>query len=378
MWRQGEWLYTLLVLGVLLAEGWALGRMAGVFLERLFGLAPYGQAYAVLLQGVVLTGLSLLLLSAYILLYHALTGVAEQRARREKDLWVTRFTEALFGGAPLPPPPWPKPTLEALLHMREVLKGAEARQVQAWLEAHPDPWQQALRRRFASRATRLRALDALAQARLPQAVPLVLPYLTHPDPLLRLVAARAAARSAPPEALGGLAEALLYTGLPRGALLEVLLLLEDRAAPVLERLLDAGGAREAWAALEAAGRLRLLALAGAVSGFLAHPDPELKAAALRALLRLGYPPDGHEAAVLEALDSPQEFLRIHAVRLLPLLSPAFAEGELWKRLGDPSFYVRRAAAEALAQTRPALLEHAAAEHPDRYGRDMAAQVLRER
>lgn len=377
MWRQGEWVYTLLVLGILLAEAWALGRMSVVFVERLFGGVGYSQAYSALLQGVILTGLSLLLLSGYILLYHALTALAEARARREKEASVTRFTEALFGVAQPPPPPWPKPTLEALLHMREILKGTEAQKLQEWLETHPNPWKRPLQRRFASRATRLRALDALAQARIPQALPLALPYLRHKDPLLRLVAARTVARSAPAEALGTLTQALLNAELPRGALLEVLLLMEDRAVPVLERLLTGGNPRGLWAALEAAGRLRLLALARRIAPFVAHSDPELQAAAMRALLRLGYLPEGYAQAVIEALRSPQEFLRIHAVRLL-LLKPAVAESALWERLGDPSFYVRRAAAQTLAELNPQLLQRAAQEHPDRYGREMAAQVLRER
>lgn len=378
MWRQGEWVYTLLVLGVLLAEVWALGQMSVVFLGRLFGGTSYPQAYSALLQGVILTGLSLLLLSGYILLYHALTTAAESRMQQEKEASVTRFTEALFGTAQPPPPPWSKPTLEALLQMREILKGAEAQKLQEWLEAYPNPWEGPLRRRFASRATRLRALDALAQARIPRALPLALPYLHHKDPLLRLVAARTVARSAPTQALGTLAQALLNADLPRGALLEVLLLLEDRAVSVLEQLLSRGNTKGLWAALEAVGRLRLLALARRTAPFVAHSNPEVQAAAMRALLRLGYPPEGHADAVVKALRSPHEFLRIHAVRLLPLLRRSVAESELWNHLGDPSFYVRRAAAQTLAEFSHELLERAAQEHPDRYGQEMAAQVLRER
>ncbi|MER3489560.1 MAG: PBS lyase, partial [Meiothermus sp.] len=49
----------------------------------------------------------------------------------------------------------------------------------------------------------------------------------------------------------------------------------------------------------------------------------------------------------------------------------------WKRLGDPSFYVRRAAAEALKDLDPSLLAEAAQRHPDPYARAMAQQVLRE-
>jgi HEAT repeat protein len=226
-------------------------------------------------------------------------------------------------------------------------------------------------------------MDALAQARFPEALPALLPYLEDKDPVLRLAAARAAARLAAPEDAPLLGEALLRSGLPRGALLEILLLLEDRAFPVLEAFLDRGGPRERWAALEATGRLRRHDLVEKVLPFLAETDPELKAAALRALWRLGHPPSGYEGEVLSALFAPQEFLRVQAVRVLPLLGAVrvlpllgnLAERALWNRLGDPSFYVRRAAAEALKALNPDLLAEAARAHPDPYARAVARHVL---
>ncbi len=70
-------------------------------------------------------------------------------------------------------------------------------------------------------------------------------------------------------------------------------------------------------------------------------------------------------------------MRVHAARLLPLLPRNLARRALWEALKDPSFYVRRAAAEALASLDPELLREAGEAHPDPYGRAMAAQVLRE-
>lgn len=64
------------------------------------------------------------------------------------------------------------------------------------------------------------------------------------------------------------------------------------------------------------------------------------------------------------------------MRVLPLLGQK-AKRALWSRLGDLSFYVRRAAAEAFKAYDPALLAEAAQRHPDRYARAMAQQVLRE-
>jgi HEAT repeat protein len=174
-----------------------------------------------------------------------------------------------------------------------------------------------------------------------------------------------------------LGEALLKAGLPKGALLEVLLLLEDRAEPVVALFLEKGGRGEVWAALEAIGRLHLHGLAERVLPFLEAEDPEVQAAALRALARLGYPPVGYEDVVLGLLRREGEFLRIHAARLLPLLPQNLAQRALWEALKDPSFYVRRAAAEALASLDPELLRKAGEAHPDPYGRAMAAQVLLE-
>ena len=375
MWRRGEWLFALLVLLALSLEAVALGYLGLVLTARAFGALPYRQAQGALLLAALLTALLLGVLALYLLGYHAYTAVREARERVVFEAWLARFTEALFGGKP-PLPPWPREALEALLALRETLKGEMAERVTGWIRKLHPSWERRLRSRLASRAARLEAMDALAQARLSEALPSLLPYLKHPDPVLRLAAARAAARLARPEDVEAFGRGLLEAALPRGALLEVLLLLEDRAGPALRDLLEKGGADEQWAALEAIGRLRRHDLVERVLPFLAEADPELKAAALRALWRLGYPPQGHEEAVLAALFAPQEFLRVQAVRVLPLLGEK-AKRALWNRLGDPSFYVRRAAAEALKAMDPALLAEAAQRHPDRYGRAMARQVLKE-
>ncbi|MER3479707.1 MAG: PBS lyase [Meiothermus sp.] len=375
MWRRGEWILALLVLLALPLEGVALAYLGLVLTARAFGALPYGQALGALLLSVWLTALALGVFGLYILLYHTYTEAREGRDRALREAWLIRLTEALFGG-PLPPFPWPRAALEALLALRETLKGEMAEGVTDWLRQARPPWERVLQGRFSSRPTRLEAMDALAQARLSEALPSLLPYLKHPDPVLRLAAARAAARLARPEDVEAFGRGLLEAALPRGALLEVLLLLEDRSGPVLQVFLEGGGPGERWAALEAIGRLKRHDLAEGVLPFLAQPDLELKAAALRALWRLGYPPSGHEAEILAALLAQEEFLRVQAVRVLPLLGEK-AKRALWKRLGDPSFYVRRAAAEALKDLDPSLLAEAAQRHPDPYARAMAQQVLRE-
>jgi HEAT repeat protein len=98
---------------------------------------------------------------------------------------------------------------------------------------------------------------------------------------------------------------------------------------------------------------------------------------MRALWRLGYAPEGYEDVLLVSLKDAREFLRVHATRLLALLKNDLARRILWEMLSDPSFYVRRAAAEALGTLDPETLREAAQVYPDPYGRAMAAQVLRE-
>ncbi|GAA6746733.1 HEAT repeat domain-containing protein [Thermus brockianus] len=375
MWRPGEGLYALVVFLVVLLEALALGYLVLTLTARLFGLLGYGETLGALLLGLALTGLALVLLGAYALLYHAYTAWREGQEERLRERYLERFAQALLEGGSPPPFPWPKEAFAALLALRESLKGDLGQALLPWLRLGLPRWERALKGPLASRARRLEALDALAQARLPEAFPLVLPYLAHPDPVLRLGAARSGARLVGEQDLEAFAEALLRAALPRGALLEVLLLLEGRAEPVVRRLLKAGGREEVGAALEALGRLKLHSLAEEALAFLHHPDPEVRAAAMRALWRLEYPPLGHEEAVLAALEAEEEFVRLQAVRLLPLLGEPLARRALWRALSDPSFYVRRAAAEALKALNPALLERAAEAHPDPYGRAMAKQVL---
>jgi HEAT repeat protein len=377
MWRRGERLYALLVFLVVALEALALSGLVWVFSGRLLGAFDYPVARLYLLRALLLTALVLVVLGAYILLYHAYTALKEARDRALYGRYLTAFTEALFSGTEPPPPPWPEPALEALLHLRETLKGEMGEKVAEWLRRGRPPWAFRLRRRWTSRPERLEALEALGLARLPETLEAILPYLEHPDPVLRLAAARAGARVAQGEGVLRLGEALLGAGLSRGALLEALLLLEDRAEPVAALFLEKGGREEVWAALEAVGRLHLHALAERVLPFLEAEDSEVRAAALRALARLGYPPVGYEEAVLGLLRGGEEFLRVQAARLTLLLPPNLARRALWEALKDPSFYVRRAAAEALASLDMELLRKAAEAHPDPYGRAMAGQVLLE-
>lgn len=113
---------------------------------------------------------------------------------------------------------------------------------------------------------------------------------------------------------------------------------------------------------------------------MAHPEPEVRAAAIRALRQIGYVPPEAEEGVLAALHDELPFLRTQAAHVSPLLPRDEVLPELWRLMGDGSWWVRRAAAQALSRmagTGLSQLRRAARRHPDRYARHMAVQVLLE-
>jgi HEAT repeat protein len=237
------------------------------------------------------------------------------------------------------------------------------------------------------RTVRLEALEGLARARLPQAFAAVNRYVYHPQALIRLMAARAAARTLAAwtgpgraDAAAAFAESLGSIDLPAGGVAELLILLEDAASLVIARLMAEPklAAPLARACLDAIGRLGLSPLAYEAGLRITHPDPEVRAAALRAMGRLARVPMRARDAVIIALADDTEFVRIQAARAAAFVPELSAVTALFEALGDRSWWVRRASAESLA-ARGAwgidALRKAAASHPDRYARDMAAQVL---
>jgi HEAT repeat protein len=79
-----------------------------------------------------------------------------------------------------------------------------------------------------------------------------------------------------------------------------------------------------------------------------------------------------------AADGEEGFVRIQAVRAAWLLGSRDALDILWRRLGDQSWWVRRAAGAALLELGEegiTILARAARTHADRYARQMAAQTL---
>jgi HEAT repeat protein len=402
MWRRyGDDLYALLVLVVFSTEALVLGFLTWKFALGASDALGGGGMVTLLVFSVAATALALVTVGGYVLAYHVLSSRSERGRNDRLEAWPARWVSVLFQGEEPPPPPLPSEGVETLLDLREHLVGNEGARVEDLVNRYgigesliersrlgggwPFGFVGSLRRRRLSR--RLDALEALAKARLPLAVEPLLELLDDREPAIRLMALRGVARSLArmPEgplrdrAVLGFAEAVMTSRIPPGAVEEALLLLEGTAAVVLAILLAASHDAPLLArAVDAAGRLKLLELGDDVAAHVDHPEPEVRAAALRTLGRMGFLPPTAEPAVAEALQDPIEFVRIQATRTALLLTRETARPALWKLLGDHSWWVRRAAAQALlglGVEGPRLLQSAGTGHPDRFARHMAVQVL---
>jgi HEAT repeat protein len=388
MWRRhGDIAYTLLVFVVFCLELVALAVLSLTFVGRLFRLLPYAHALAVLIGVLALTTISLSALTGYILVYHALTRSREQARAQRVKAWTDRWIAAIYGHVALPPPT-PEAT-EAGLNLRHLLSGDEGKSLAEGL------WRNGavsslLRKLESNRATdRMEALDGLAKARVPAALTPIIRKMTGSDPVTGLMAARAAARTMSEwmgegraEAFAAFARSLGRSDLPAGAMTETLLLMEGNAAGAVARLLSDQDAppRVLRATLDAVGRLRLVEFAYEAGVWVGHPDPEVRAAALRALGRLHRVPVRARDAVIIALADDTEFVRVQAARAAAFVPASIAVTALYGSMGDRSWWVRRAAAESLLQRGRwgiATLKKAARSHGDRFARDMAGQVLLE-
>lgn len=388
MWRRyGDVPYTLLVFAVFALEVVTLGLVIWAFSRNLFGSVPYTEVQGFLVGGVAITAAALALLTGYVLAYHAMSRSRERRSDELGTLWTERWLRALEGDGPFPQPPLTREAQDAALVLREQVGGERGAVLASHLQAAGVV--QELTRRLESRRriVRIEALEGLARARLPQAFDAVNRYVYHPQPLVRLMAARAAARTLATwdgqgryDAASAFAESLATIELPAGAVAELLVLLEDAASMVTARLMADPKlpAPLARACLDAIGRLGLSPLAYEAVPRVTHPDPEVRSAALRAMGRLGRVPTRARDAVVIALADDTEFVRVQAARAAAFVPELSAVAALYAALGDRSWWVRRASAESLASRDPwgvDALRRAAASHPDRYARDMAAQVL---
>ena len=126
---------------------------------------------------------------------------------------------------------------------------------------------------------------------------------------------------------------------------EVVVLSEDAATSLIGILLqqDRPRAPTVRAAIDGIGRLKFLVFAEEVVRFLDHPDDEVRAAALRAVSRLGFLPEASSGIVIAALTDDVDFIRNDAAAAARLLPRLQALAYLSDAIGDRSWWVRRAA-----------------------------------
>jgi hypothetical protein len=195
------------------------------------------------------------------------------------------------------------------------------------------------------------AVAALGLLGGPAHVRLVIDALDDPAPLVAMSAARALTRRRDPEHAAALLARLdrLRHWRP-GFLAAMLAALGPDAAAALRRTLADAGAASAVRVVAAEALLRLNdpGAAGPAAGVAAaDPDPEVVAAALRLLARVG---DGsHLAPVRRLAASPVEIVRIGAVRALAALGEPADLPLLRQALDDPSIWVAEHAARGLAR-----------------------------
>lgn len=106
---------------------------------------------------------------------------------------------------------------------------------------------------------------------------------------------------------------------------------------------------------------------------LTKEEEELRIQSLKAILQLQYLSDA--SLLLPFLESSSWPERMYASRIAGKLQLSRFKEVLSVLLGDPVWWVRYSAAEALVQFSDGdiLLSHLAANHPDRFARDMASQ-----
>lgn len=387
MWRRyGDVTYALFVLGGFVLQAAALALLTWSIIPASSGLFPSTSPTRALLAALLLTTTALLGIVGFILGYHVIG--ARRQARREVEVraWTERWTEVVFGGE-APEGPLPPAALEGLLEVRDKLRGTQAQAIDRLFERY---WSRdVLIRPLRSRrlTPRLDALERLARARLATTFFPVLQETENADAHTRGMALRAAARilalypegPAMDEAQDAFAEALNDDRIPTGVALESLMLLEDACSGVAIRLFDDPTPRWLrWAAIEAAGRLERVDLSIVIGPLVEDLDPEIRAAALRALHGIRTIPDAAEHFVRKALHDDVDFVRVQATRAAELLPFGSVATRMWEMLGDPSWWVRRTTAETIGGhgvSGAEMLGRAARSHPDRYGRHMAIQFL---
>lgn len=350
MWRfVGDRLYQLVQLLILTVEVITITVLTVIFALRGPWRPLTTTEQDVLLIAVILAGVSLVSLTLYILLYHAISKRIEQAEQAQYESWVRRWGGVLLDNGTPPPGPLPQPAVRALIDMRKTLKGESGHRIPDLIRTYSleKRWLKQLDARRSD--LRLEALEVLASMALPETLPPVLEQLNDPSGPVRSLAVRAAAHSlaetpADQVALERFVSALLTADLPSAVLEDALFLTGDAAVLLLMRLLalDNLPPRLLVAAVNVAGQIQLMELSARIVKHIDDPQPEVRAAILQTLVRWNYVPQAAVDGVLRCVEDPIETVRVLAVRALALIAQERALPLLWAALADHAWLVQRA------------------------------------
>lgn len=230
-------------------------------------------------------------------------------------------------------------------------------------------------RDWARRADACRILGGIGYA---AAVPALIDRLKDPNETVRQHAIAALGDLGAAQALGAIVEALDATA-GWGNLLVIMALsrMGSRGVPPVGALLAASTSpARTKALLQITGQLGMAADAGLIRALARHEDAEVRIEAVRTLGSLVPDPESVDVC-LAAMDDQAWPTRALAARSLGALGDGRAIPRLERAMGDPAYWVRHRAGEALARLSDAgraALERALRD-PNPFVRDMAAQVL---
>lgn len=230
-------------------------------------------------------------------------------------------------------------------------------------------------RDWARRADACRILGGIGHG---AAAPALIERLEDPNETVRQHAIAALGDLGAVQALGPIVESLDASA-GWGNLLVIMALsrMGSRAVPAIDALLaESTSPARTKALLQVTGQLGMAAAPALVRSLARHEDAEVRIEAVRTLGTLAADPESVDVC-LAAMDDEAWPTRALAARSLGFLGDARAIPRLERAMGDPAYWVRHRAGEALARLsdagRAALGRALGDANP--FVRDMAAQVL---
>jgi len=345
-----------------------------------------GITWPLLVFTCVAGGLFCLILSALQFVQLHLSRRSDEDSLRDELWWSERLLAWAYMGEPTSRP-LDRSGIATLLTLRDVMHGEVSDRLrdlyrqEGWLarDLHH------LNRRYTSTLLRAETIERLALLRDPQALDPLTGQLSHRNQEVRSLALLAIARSVGRLPLERYEQstyslavhaALISGTFSVGQAQEALTLMDHHGLRLSRDLLLHSSSSLQLVVLDVLARRRSAELHEDVIPLLHAQHPELRAGALKVLSRSGHVPPQAHARILELTQDPVTFVRLQATSATVLVQP-LPEPDLWTLMGDPHWWVRRAAAQGLGRSDAGrtLLTRAGQFHPDRYARDIANDTL---